>query len=184
VKKNLLLLPLIFILLSCQNIAPDDKTQTLESYTEITAQDTSINPSDNINQSDMWRVEVHSVETTENLTTTIAAVQYGGGILETTSEVVPEGGNMFLLLELTIEKVGTGRAAFSWNDAHILDGDDNIYHRHPNDTFLSNLNIPRIKGTDIVLGKEYGFVCFEIPKSSTDLIFIADDDYINIKVLP
>jgi len=66
---------------------------------------------------------------------------------------------VFLLLELSIEKTGTGRVSFSWSDAHITNKDGNIYYRHPNDTFLANLNIPRIRGSDIVFGTEFGYVC-------------------------
>jgi len=114
----------------------------------------------------------------------MAAVQYGGGILETTSEVIPESGFVFLLLELTIEKTGTGRASFSWSDAHILDKEGNIYYRHPNDTFLANLNIPRIRGTDIVFGTEYGYVCFEILINAEGLKLVADEGSIVIEVAP
>ena len=89
---------------------------------------------------------------------------------------------MFLLLELDIEKVGIGRAFLSWSDAHVLDAEGNVYYRHPNDTFLANLNIPRIRGTDIVLGLEYGFVCFEIPKGSEGLRFVADEGNIHIRI--
>ena len=100
--------------------------------------------------------------------------------MTTENLVEPAGGHVFLLLE--IEKTGTGRAAFSWGDAHIMDAGGNVYYRHPNDTFLANLNIPRIRGTDIVLGLEYGFVCFEIPKDADGLRFIADEGNILIKV--
>jgi len=130
----------------------------------------------------MWRVEIISAETAESLTATLAAVQYGGSILETTSEVAPESGNLFLLLELTIEKIGEGRALFSWSDAHVVGKEGNEYYRHPNDTFLANLNIPRLKGTDIVFGSEYGFACFEIPKGASGLRFIADGGNINIGI--
>ena len=135
-----------------------------------------------ITQSDMWRVGLVSFEFAESLTATLAAIQYGGDILETTSEVTPGLGNVFLLLELEIEKIGTGRAAFSWGDTHVEDGAGNAYYRHPNDTFLSNLNIPRIRGTDIVLGLEYGFVCFEVPKGVSGLRFVADEGEIRFMI--
>ena len=51
-----------------------------------------------------------------------------------------------------------------------------------NDTFLSNLGIPRIKGTDIVLGSETGYVCFEIPEKSSGLSFISDEGNIVINI--
>jgi hypothetical protein len=135
-------------------------------------------------QSDMWRVELISAEVSENLLTSITAVQYGGGSVTTENVVEPARGNVFLLLELNIEKTGTGRASFTWSDAHIEDAIDNKYYRHPNDTFLTHLNIPRIRGTDIMFGLEYGFVCFEIPADAYGLRFIADEGNIVIKVDP
>ena len=161
---RILLLPLCLIITSCGN-APQGST-----------------PPADVTRSDMWRVELHSAELADSLTATLAAVQYGGGILETTSEVKPAAGNTFLLLELTIEKVGTGKASFSWSDAHIEDSAGNVYYRHANDTFLANLNIPRLKGTDIVFGNEYGYVCFEIPQSAEGLFFAADEGKIVIEV--
>jgi len=158
-KKLLLLLLLVFLASSCGNTTAST-----------------------VSQSDMWRVELHSAETAATLTATQAAIQYGGGVLETTSEVTPDIGNVFLLLELTIEKTGTGRGAFMWSGAFVTDKDGGIYHRHPNDTFLANLGIPRIRGTDIVFGEEYGYVCFEIPVGVGGLRFVADGGNIEIRL--
>ncbi|MCL2366512.1 MAG: hypothetical protein FWC75_05620 [Oscillospiraceae bacterium] len=126
-------------------------------------------------QSEMWRVELVTAELTQSLTTTKVALQYGGGVLETTSELMPSSGYNFLILGLIIEKTGVGRAAFSWGDAHVVDREGNIFFRHPNDTFLTHLNIPRLRGTDMVFGEEYGYVCFEIPFGSEGLRFVADE---------
>jgi len=126
-------------------------------------------------QSEMWRVELVTAELTDSLLTTRVALQYGGGVLETTNEVMPSSGYNFLIVGLIIEKTGVGRAAFSWNDAHITDSDGNVFFRHPNDTFLTHLNIPRLRGTDMVFGEEYGYVCFEIPFGSAGLRFVADE---------
>ena len=175
----LLLITFVFYSSSCNSTPMDNSNtdaQTLPpipspAFTDSSSSDATLAAA----QSDMWRVELLSAETAESLTATIAAVQYGGDVLETTNEIKPGIGYLFLLLELTIEKIGTGRASFSWSEAHIVDRDGNVYYRHPNDTFLSGLNIPRIRGTDIVFGYEYGYVCFEIPKSAEELKFIADN---------
>jgi len=158
-KKLLLLIPLLFL---CACTAAQSKTA----------------------QSDMWCVELHGCELADSLTATSAAVQYNGGILETQNEILPESGNTFLLLHLTVEKTGEGKASFSWEDAYVADSSGGRYHRHPNDTFLANLNIPRLKGTDIVLGKETGFVCYEIPKGAGGLRFVADGGNITLEVKP
>ena len=170
------LIVLGLLLVSCNN----SKNSLLNNNSD-TIQSLTTQKSD-ITQSDMWKVQLLKAETADSLTTTLAALQYGGDILETTNEITPESGNTFLLLELDIEKTGTGRAAFSWSDAHIEDDEGNLYYRHPNDTFLTNLNIPRLKGTDIVLGHESGYVCFEIPKSATGLRFIADKSNVVINI--
>jgi len=171
-RLPLLLISLLVLLASCQApSAGNPSTNTAQSAFRS-------------QQSDMWKVEWLNAELSESLTTTQAALQYDGGVIETTSEVQPGNGNTFLLMELVIEKIGTGRAAFSWNDAHIKDSNGNVYYRHPNDTFLANLGIPRLKGTDIVLGNESGYVCFEIPQAATGLQFIADDGSITIEVKP
>jgi len=164
VVSLMLPLPLVVLLFACAG-AP--------SGSEGTAQ-----------QSDMWRVELHSAELADNLTATLSAMQYGGGVINSTKEIEPGEGNTFLLLELTVEKIGTGRAAFSWADAHIEDSGGNAYYRHPNDTFLANLNLPRLRGTDIVLGKETGFACFEVSKGAEGLQFVADEGNIRIEILP
>ena len=130
----------------------------------------------------MWTVELRGFEIADSLLTSSTVMEYGGGVTITEHTVEPAYGNVFLLLELRIEKTGEGRAAFSWKDAFIEDSDGNKHYRHTNDTFLTNLGIPRIRGTDIVLGYEYGFVCFEIPRDATGLRFIADEGNIVIEV--
>jgi len=135
-----------------------------------------------VGQSEMWRVELLSAEMTQSLITTRAALQYGGGVLETTSEVLPAAGHSFLLMGFIIEKTGVGRAAFSWNDAHIVDSEGNVFFRHPNDTFLTHLNIPRLRAVDMVFGSEYGYVCFEIPYGAEGLRFVADNGNIVLDV--
>ena len=152
----------------------------MSSCTQATEQNNSTNTVQT--ESDMWSVEILSSETTESLTTTIAAIQYNGDLQETENQIYPQSGNEFLLLNLTIEKIGTGKAAFSWSDAHIEDNNGNLFYRMENDTFLANLNIPRLKGTDIVLGTETGFVCFEIPKGSSGLSFVSDEGNIIIEL--
>ena len=171
----ILFLLMIFLTTSCGN-SPTGVSNASESPPA------SASAPPDVTQSEMWRVELISAELADSLTATMAAVQYGGGVLETTSEVVPGGGNTFLLLQLKIEKIGAGRASFTWNDAHIEDAAGNVIYRHANDTFLANLNIPRLKGTDIVLGIESGYVCFEIPKGTSGLRFIADEGNISIAV--
>ncbi|MCL2391235.1 MAG: hypothetical protein FWC66_01340 [Oscillospiraceae bacterium] len=176
----LLIISTIPLIASCAAHVGDDGNSAGQNTDSTTMPN---EPSENhvsVGMSEMWSVEVLSAEQTESLTTTMAALQYGGGILETTNEVLPQSGYRFLLIGLIVEKTGTGRASFSWNDAHIIDNKGNVFFRHPNDTFLTHLNIPRFRGVDMVFGSEYGYVCFEIPIDSEGLKFIADNGSIVI----
>ena len=193
-RKFLIIIPLLIVMTACSNAPPEggslneapgvgvavtDAPSTSPSQTQQVSQSAP----ETTGESEMWRVELLNAELAESLTATLAALQYGGGIVETTSEVTPGVGNVFLLIELRIEKIGTGRASFSWGDAHIEDSVGNIYYRHPNDTFLANLNIPRLRGTDIVLGNESGYACFEISRTAEGLRFVADEGNIIIEVI-
>jgi len=169
----LLLLSILFLSASCGNSATEDSTEDAVVTANATATGS---------KSTMWQVELISVEVSDSLLTSIAAVQYSGETITTENLVEPAQGNVFLLLELSIEKTGSGRASFTWRDARITDAGGGEYFRHPNDTFLAHLNIPRLKGTDIVFGLEYGFACFEIPASATGLRFVADDGNIVIEL--
>ena len=161
----------IIFLISCSSeIQPEENNNQISQIENTTA------------QSDMWSVEILDAEKAESLTATMAAITYGGDLQETINLVEPGSGNVFLLIELTIEKIGTGKASFSWSDAHVEDSKGNVFFRMGNDTFISNLNIPRLKGTDIVLGTETGYVCFEIPMESSGLRFVADNGNIIIAV--
>ena len=182
------LLTAVFLIAACQDTAADGTIP--DAVVSSPANDAATPPQSpagsersNTAQSDMWRVELISAETAESLTATMAAVQYGGDVLITTNDVTPGSGYVFLLLELNIEKTGVGRASFSWNDAHVTDNDGNIYYRHENDTFLTNLNIPRLRGTDIVFGNDYGYVCFEIREDAGGLLFVADEGDITIGIM-
>jgi len=176
----LLVLSVIALVSSCSANGRDADNSTGQNIDLTSAANSSSEETLSIGESEMWRVEILSAEMTESLITTMAALQYGGGILETTNEVLPKSGYRFLLMGLIIEKTGVGRASFSWSDAHIVDSEGNIFYRHPNDTFLTHLNIPRFRGVDMVFGSEYGYVCFEIPISSEGLTFIADEGKITI----
>jgi hypothetical protein len=134
----------------------------------------SPSPSPLLGASGLWSVEIKSSETAPSLTLTTAALQYNGGLLSTELDVTPAPGRVFLLLNLTVEKTGEGRASFSWQDAHVEDSAGNVYYRHANDTFLTSLNIPRIRSVDIVLGRESGFACFEVAEGAEGLRFLAD----------
>lgn len=121
-----------------------------------------------------WTIMLEKWEIADDLKGTESALQYNGDITEIQINESPSDGNTFLLVELTIEKQKSGASSFVWKDLFVLDEQGKTYFRHPNDTFLENYNFPRIKSTDLTIGKNKGFICFEIPKSITnDKLFLV-----------
>lgn len=118
------------------------------------------------NQDDFfWQISLINSEETKNLSATQTFQLYGGALEDIEYKISSTSGYKFLLLELTIVKNGVGGNAFSWSDVYVEDKDGNKYKRLENDVFLEDYNIPRLKATDLTLGKNNGYVCFEIPEN-------------------
>lgn len=116
------------------------------------------------NQEDfLWQLSLVNAEIADNLANTQVFIQYDGVAEEVPYAKSPSDGNTFLLLELNIDKTEAGGQPFSWSDTYVMDGEGNQYKRHENDTFLEDYNLPRLKATDLTIGSNTGFVCFEIP---------------------
>ena len=112
-----------------------------------------------------WKISLINSEETKNLAATQTFQLYGGALEDVEYKISSTTGYKFLLLELTITKNGVGGNAFSWSDVYVEDEDGNKYKRHENDVFLEDYNIPRLKATDLTLGKNTGYVCFEVPEN-------------------
>lgn len=113
-----------------------------------------------------WALTVLGAETTTNLSSTQFYVQYGGDLEEVAFNAQPTDGNVFLLLQMTIEKERAGKGVFAWADLSVRDAGGNAFARHKNDTFLESHSLKRIKSTDLTFGKHEGFLCFELPAAS------------------
>ena len=113
-----------------------------------------------------WSIILKNSETTDDLNTTQAAVQYNGDTVQVSYREKPGDGNTFLLVELVIEKKKSGASKFEWEKVYVLDSAGTKFYRHENDTFLEIFNFNRIKSTDLTFGKNEGFICFEIPKQA------------------
>lgn len=133
---------------------------------------------------DGWAVSVTRCEIAEDLSTSQSAVQYDGESVSYDVSEKPQGGNVFVLIEMVIEKEGTGASNFLWDNAYVEDAQGTRYSRHANDTFLRSFNLPRIKSTDLVLGKNEGFVCYELPSDAAkgDLYFVYETDGESVKM--
>jgi hypothetical protein len=126
-----------------------------------------------------WQVGATSFETATDLNGTKTAQQYDGTTTTTDLAKRPEAGYTYLLVELVVEKMIPGSPAFRWSDVRVMDAEGNAYGRLANDTFLESFGFHRIKSTDLTLGRNEGYACFEIPESSADgplvLVHVGDD---------
>lgn len=116
----------------------------------------------------LWGVEVLHWEVASDLSATEAAVQYNGDVVQIAHEEKPSAGNTFLLVELRIQKQKIGPGVFKWANVYVEDAEGNRYARHENDTFLQVYQFKRLKATDLTLGTNEGFACFEIPEFAAD----------------
>lgn len=134
----------------------------------------------------IWEITVKGCVVTDKLSATQMVAQYDGDALEVDIDNMPDPGNMYVLIELIIEKQGSGTDKFLWDHAVVTDTQGNEYKRHPNDTFLSTYNFSRIKSTDLVFGKNDGYVCYELPAGATDgdlfFVYESDNDVVEIQI--
>ena len=116
----------------------------------------------------MWAVSVARASAASALAGSQASLQYDGTLITIPLEQMPKAGHAFLLLDITVEKTGTGKGVFSWSNACVTDAEGNRHPRHENDTFLDLLGYKRIKATDITFGDNTGSACFEVPEAALD----------------
>jgi len=137
----------------------------------------------NVSALQYWKVTLNSFKTAAILSGTIDTVQYDGSIARSSVNEKPQDGCVFVLLNLTVEKTQNGKAKFSWKDTSLQDSSGNIYARHKNDTFLENVGYsPRLKATDQTLGKETGWVCFEVPSNAGAMYLVYNSGEEEIKL--
>jgi hypothetical protein len=114
-----------------------------------------------------WQVQVISHEVKDTLKTVETVTEYNGTKTDVTHVQSPSQGNVYLIINLAVNKVGSEAITFTWQDLAVQDGSGNAYHRVSNDTFLEQHNYkPRMTGLEIRLGQNQGWVCFEIPASA------------------
>ena len=155
---------LIISLTACTGASVPNGTEVSPAQIEQHVPVTDSALMEQVEQNDIsWQVVLNNWEIATDLRGTQLIQQYNGDVTQIQYQEVPSEGHTFLLVSLTIEKQVPGPATFKWEELTIIDENGAAYARHPNDTFLSNYNFPRIKSTDLTFGKEEGFICFEIP---------------------
>lgn len=136
----------------------------------------------------IWQISVVESEITANISSTKAFVEYGGDVNQVSYSDQPSEGNVYLLVLANIDKSQPGKEKFVWSELSVLDVDGNAYARMDNDTFLETHGLPRIKSTDLSIGNNHGYVCFEVPASSDfsklTLVYTAEGSAQNIALSP
>lgn len=115
----------------------------------------------------LWQLTLESAEISGNLANTQTFLLYGGSTEDVQYAKTAPEGYTFLLLELSVNKNGVGGRPFSWSDVYLEDGSGTRYRRHENDVFLEDYDLPRLKSTDLTIGNNRGFICFEIPANTS-----------------
>jgi len=113
----------------------------------------------------IWRITIDTSELTTNLSSTKAVVEYGGDVNQVNYSDQPEEGYAYLLILLNIDKTQPGKEKFLWSELAVVDADGKTYSRLEDDTFLELHGLPRIKATDLSIGNNKGYVCFQVPLS-------------------
>ena len=169
-KLGFILTMLALFLCSCAGTgtpAPTPATEPATTSAPTSTTDPEKEAVPDIPSNGMWQITLLHAESTDNLSSTTAVVQYNGEVFQRENKDAPQSGNLFVILELSVKKIGSGSTTFMWKDATIEDANGKRYARHGNDTFLENYNLPRLKATDLKIGANKGFVCYEIPAEAT-----------------
>lgn len=116
----------------------------------------------------LWQITLLDAEASDNLANTQTFILYGGTTEDVQYAKTAKEGHIFLLLNLQIDKKGTGGQRFSWSDVWVEDAQGNQFHRMENDVFLEDYDLTRLKSTDLTIGNNSGYICLEIP-ADTDL---------------
>lgn len=136
----------------------------------------------------IWQISVETSEITSSISSTEAMVTYGGDVSQVSHSDDSSEGNVYLLVLANIDKNQPGKEKFVWSELSVLDADGNAYARMDNDTFLETHGLPRIKSTDLSIGNNHGYVCFEVPASSDfsklTLVYAAEGSAQNIALSP
>jgi hypothetical protein len=133
-----------------------------------------------------WKVGLSKSEVKDKLEAVVTVQQYNGSSDEFRQQL-PNEGNVYLLMKLTVSKQGSGPAPFDWSKLVIKDNSGTTYNRHANDTFLEEFKYaPRMTALEIKLGENEGWVCYEMPAKAAEgklsLVYSGDGSQQEIEV--
>ena len=114
----------------------------------------------------MWQVEILEKEVVDELNTVTEVTQYYKSVMKVPYQNVPSDGNVYLLLNMKISKKEAGNSSFSWDNVSIV-GENGSSFERLDDVFLTDHGYKRMGGTDIKIGENTGWICFEISKEAS-----------------
>lgn len=136
----------------------------------------------------VWSINVEKSELTNSVASTEGFVEYGGDVNEVSFRDDASEGNTYLFVLLSIDKSQPGKEKFLWSELTVVDSNGVSYSRLANDTFLELHGLPRIKSSDLSIGNNYGYICFEVPDSvaanELTLTYSAGDSIQSIALRP
>lgn len=142
------------------------ETQPAQTNEELSSQSDTAQPSDQ--SGFLWQITVAETVMHDELHTVTPVTQYDGSVVNINYDQVPGENNCYILVNLAVKKASAGNSVFSWADLVLQDAQEISYNRHENDIFLSDHDYKRMTGTDLKLGTNEGWICFEIPKSAAE----------------
>lgn len=125
----------------------------------------------------IWDIKVNSFEVKEALNTVTPVTQYDRSIVDVKYDNLPATGNVYVLVNLDINKTAGGNRPFTWKNFALVDTDGNKYYRVENDNFLQDHNYTRMRGDDLKLGKNSGVIAIEVPKDKSESGFNLEYEY-------
>ena len=117
----------------------------------------------------IWDITIKSHEIKGKLETVTPVTQYDGSIVNVPYNNAPASGNVYLLINMEVNKTAGGDKTFIWKNLNVIDGQGGKWGRVENDNFLQDHGYNRMRGDDLKLGKNDGFVCFEIPQDKASV---------------
>ncbi|MGF6907899.1 DUF4352 domain-containing protein [Fusobacterium sp. PH5-44] len=125
----------------------------------------------------IWDIKVNSLEVKETLNTVTPVTQYDRSVVDVKYDNIPATGNVYVLINLDINKTAGGNRPFVWANFSLIDTNGNKYHRVENDNFLQDHNYTRMRGDDLKLGKNSGVIAIEVPKDKSESNLYLEYEY-------
>jgi hypothetical protein len=113
-----------------------------------------------------WNVTIEDVIREKSLKNASVVLGYTDATTNEVEQNAPEGYEYYLV-KMFISK-GDSTETIKWTNMVLTDAEGNVYNR-TEDTFLSDLGMTRMPGTDLNFGSSNGWVAYEVKEGATGL---------------